>query len=437
MKSETTHTVLFPATCFVVLMAILGLVPGENHSKRMLSPDSLFVERLLKTDTVHFGKMLAQPGKYKIQIMYTRIDRDENNMPHFTEYGYRISPPNYYYCASLVKLPCAALALEKLNDLKIANLSRDSRMFTDSAGPCQKKVVTDTTAASGFPSLGQYIRRMFLISDNFAYSRIYEFLGPPYIAEKLREKGYPKTYILQRYDPGCKTPDNRITNPIHFEDEQGKVLYAQDAQQDTTLRIHPMGKPLAGKSHIDDKGRKIHAPRDFSHSNYLSLPDITRMLRSIVFPKSVPQASRFHISEADRQFMLRYLCMLPRESDHPKYTIKAYPDNYKKYLLYGAIKDSLQPDTLRVFNIVGESYGFVSDVAYVCDFKNKIEFMLSAVIYANEKEVINGNTYEYNAVAMPWFTALGNLFYRQEKDRTKANLPDLTEFEHVNNKDQR
>jgi hypothetical protein len=435
MKSGKVVRILFSAACGLLLVVIPGFGPGAPHTRCSPAPDSLFIARLLKGDTAHFSKMLAHPGKYRIQIMYTRIDRDEKNIPHFTEYRYRVSPHAYFYCASLVKLPCAALALEKLNELKIGKLDRDSRMFTDSAGPCQKKVLTDTSSASGFPSLGQYIRRMFLVSDNFAYSRVYEFLGPEYIAKKLREKGYPKTFILQRFEPACKTPDNRITNPVRFEDEQGNVLYTQDGKQDTTTRIHPMGKPLAGKSYIDEKGRKIKEPRDFSHSNYLSLPDITGMLKSLVFPQSVPEARRFHISEADRQFMLRYLSMLPRESDHPKYSTKAYPDNYKKYLLYGASNDSLQPDTLRIFNIVGESYGFVSDVAYVCDFKNKVEFMLSAVIYANDKEVINGNTYEYSTVAMPWFTALGNLFYREEFTRNKSRLPNLSEFEHSGSKE--
>ena len=431
MKHRKTGKVLFSAICGLLLLTIASFGPGGKPIDQKPASDSLLILHLLKSDTVHFSKMIAHPGKYKIQIIYTRIDRDEKNRPHFTEYRYRVNPANYFYCASLVKLPCAALALEKLDDLKIKNLDRDSRMITDSAGPCQQRVCADTSSATGFPSLAQYIRRMFLISDNFAYNRVYELLGPQYIAAKLGEKGYPKSYILQRFDPACKTPDNRITNPVHFADELGNVLYTQAGQTDTTVHLHPMGNPLAGKAYIDEKGRKIKQPRDFSHSNYLSLPDITSMMKSIVFPEAVPEARRFHLSEADRQFMLKYLGMLPRESDHPKYNLKAYPDNYKKYLLYGSKKDSLQTDSLRIFNIVGESYGFVSDVAYVCDFNNKVEFMLSAVIYANEKEVINGNTYEYSTVALPWFSALGNLFYRQEYTRQKLYLPDLCEFQNL------
>ena len=45
-------------------------------------------------------------------------------------------------------------------------------MLTDSANACQHKVNIDTTSINGYPSVAQYIKRMALVSDNFAYSRI-------------------------------------------------------------------------------------------------------------------------------------------------------------------------------------------------------------------------------------------------------------------------
>jgi hypothetical protein len=36
------------------------------------------------------------------------------------------------------------------------------------------------------------------------------------------------------------------------------------------------------------------------------------------------------------------------------------------------------PEQVRVFNKVGWAYGFLTDISYVADFKNDIEFMLTA-----------------------------------------------------------
>jgi hypothetical protein len=414
-------------------MVILAALSSYGYSAdRSLaqapSPDSLLIHRILARDPAHFGKFLSKPGKFKIQIIYTQIDRDRNNVPSFHEFKYRTNPGNYFYCASLVKLPCSALALEKLNELGVKGLDSRTRMLTDSLGPCQKKTYADTTSEDGYPSVSQYIRRMLLVSDNTAYNRTYEFLGPEYIFKKLSAKGYRDAFIIQRFDPGCNTEDNTATNPIRFTNGKENTVYEQKAGLYQADRQHPLGKPQAGHAYIDGKGRKINEPRDFSQSNYLSLPDITTMLRSILFPTSVAAEKRFMLREEDRQFLLRYLSMLPRESEHPKYAPKDYYDSYKKYLIYGNTHETLDLDSLRIFNIVGQSYGFMTDVAYVCDFKNKIEFMLSAVIYANQNEVINDNKYEYNTVALPWFSELGKAIYNYDRNRKREHSPDLTEF---------
>ncbi|HEV7230566.1 MAG TPA: serine hydrolase [Bacteroidia bacterium] len=428
IKKKPAFSLLLLCTSLLLAVLCSYRYKARAATEKPAQPDSTLIDRILAKDPSHFGRVLSNPQKFKVQIIYTQIDRDLNNAATFREFTYRVKPDNYFYCASLVKLPCAALALEKLNELGINGLNSKSRMMTDSLGPCQKRTYTDTSSENGYPSVDQYIRRMLLISDNIAYSRIYEFLGPEYIFNKLRAKGYPDAFIIQRFDPGCNTEDNTVTNPIHFTDQAGTVLYEQKAVLYHSDRAHPLGKPVAGHAYIDGKGKKVNEPRDFSHSNYLSLPDITTMLRSILFPTSVNAEKRFKLKDEDRHFMLRYLSMLPREATHPRYNSKDYYDSYKKYLIYGNNRDTLGSDSLRIFNIVGQSYGFMTDVAYVCDFKNKIEFMLSAVIYTNENEVINDNKYEYNTIALPWFSELGKAIYEYDRKRKREHSPDLNEF---------
>ena len=78
--------------------------------------DSLLVA-LMKQNPNNFDALLADPGQYRIQILYTQINRDKNNTPHFKEYSYRLNANEYFYPASTVKFPLSVLALEKLNNL--------------------------------------------------------------------------------------------------------------------------------------------------------------------------------------------------------------------------------------------------------------------------------------------------------------------------------
>jgi hypothetical protein len=120
--------------------------------------------------------------------------------------------------------------------------------------------------------------------------------------------------------------------------------------------------------------------------------------------------------------------MYPYESKYPKYDRKNYYDSYKKYFLFGDSKDSITNRNIRIFNVVGQSYGFLSDIAYVADFQNKIEFMLSAVIYVNSDGIINDGKYDYDKIGFPFLGDLGRVIYDYEKKRNRATVPDLSEF---------
>jgi hypothetical protein len=78
---------------------------------------------------------------------------------------------------------------------------------------------------------------------------------------------------------------------------------------------------------------------------------------------------------------------------------------------------------------VGLAHGFLLDNAYVVDVKNKVEFFLSAVVYVNQNETLNDNTYEYDEISIPFLAALGNAVYDYELKRVKDVLPDLIRFE--------
>src|SRR6201992_4128715 len=111
--------------------------------------DTVFLKNLLESHPELFNHILNHPTHNEVQILYTQIDRDENNVPHFASYSYRLNPNHYFYPASTVKLPTAIFTLEKLNELNIADLNEKSIMITDSAFAGQTKVTKDSTSKSG------------------------------------------------------------------------------------------------------------------------------------------------------------------------------------------------------------------------------------------------------------------------------------------------
>lgn len=362
-------------------------------------------EKILNS-TPLLRKISANPDKYHLQIIYTEIDKSSGK-PVFTNHFFNVKPANYFYCASLVKLPVSILALQKLNEIGV---KADAIMFTDSSIVCHKKVLRDTSSITKYPGVEHYIKKMLLVSDNEAYSRVYEFLGVDYIHENLEKDGYPGIRIMSRYDGNCKGKDNLVTNPVTFLDKDLKTIYQQKEQRST--RIYPASEKnmTIGKAYYDGNNKKIKAPKNFAGSNYMSLVDCHNILQELIFN----QTEKFGITNEQRMFLRNYLGYYPRQSLSPKYNSKVYYDSYKKYLFYGDSKAAIKDTNLIITNIVGQSYGFMSDCAYFSDKKNGIEFMLSAVIYANEDEIINDGKYDYKTIALPYLAELGRQFYKYE-----------------------
>ena len=84
---------------------------------------------------------------------------------------------------------------------------------------------------------------------------------------------------------------------------------------------------------------------------------------------------------------------------------------------------------VRIFNKEGDAYGFLTDVSYFVDFKNNIEFFLSANIYCNSDGIFNDDRYDYETVGYPFLKNLGRAVYHYELQRNKKRIPDLSTFQ--------
>ncbi len=390
-----------------------------------------FLPNLMATKPEQFKELMDNAGRYRLQILYTQIDRDKKNRPKFTSHGYRISNTEYFYPASTVKFPAAALALEKINNLNIKGLNKETVMLTGAEYERHTPVTKDSTAENGLPSVAHYIKKILMVSDNDAFNRLYELMGQEGFNDALRKKGYADTRIFHRLQVGMNGEQNRRTNPIKFMNGD-KVVYEQPMI--TSEKIYDSPTPITvGKGYM--KGDSlVNEPFGFSNRNFYPLVEQQSVLKSILFPEAVEAKKRFNLTDEDYKFMYKYMSQMPTESIYPKYDLTEFYPTYCKFLMYGSGKNDVPNPNIRIFNKVGDAYGFLLDNAYIVDFEKGVEFMLTTVLLCNNDQIFNDDKYDYDTVGYPFMKNLGQLIYNYELTRKRKNKADLSKFKIVYDK---
>ena len=370
-------------------------------------------------------KVLSDTAKYQVQILYTQIDRNEHGNPLFTTHSFNVNDSRYFYPASTVKLPVALLALEWLEEQQVPGLNLATTMLTDSVRPSQLPAWIDSTSQTGLPSIGHYIKKILLVSDNDAFNRLYELLGTDYINQKLIEKGLANSLLMQRLSFPISAEENRHFNPIRFVDNSGRTLLEIPARQTDSAYVVP-GNPKLGRAYYKNDSL-IQGGMDFSYKNKFALTDLHGVVQRIIFPEAFVGMERFNLNEEHRNFVLKYMSMLPRESESPAYNTTEFYDSYSKFFKFGTEKGKIDP-RFRLFNKTGWSYGHLIEGGYFVDFEAGIEFFVSAIVYVNEDQILNDDKYETDEIGLPFFAELGEYLYQRELKREKQLKPDLSKM---------
>jgi hypothetical protein len=264
---------------FVLLISSVSSITQPRTS--MLLKDIFGVEK----DSL-FQSVIQHPEIYRYQIIYTQINRDRNNIPSFTNYYFNYDSLQYFNPASTVKMPLAFLSLEKLNGLKQKEVDKFTPMQYDSGYSRQTILHKDSTAENGLPSIAQFIRKAFLVSDNDAYTRMYEFVGQQTTNRRLHEMGYPDMRITRRF-MRMNADENRHTNPIRFIKPDGSLIYFQPPAYNTdSFDFSHINK--MGRAYMNAQDSLINEPIDFTTANNVTVYHLQQLLQSVLFPNSVP-----------------------------------------------------------------------------------------------------------------------------------------------------
>ncbi len=404
--------------CFLLLLISILTCYSCNNSEPKPT-----LEKIFDSGTEKFRKIISDKDKYEVQILFSPITKSEDGVT-VEDHFFNFRPDDYFYPASTVKMPVALLALQKLEEIRKAGVAidRNTPLTIDSLRTPQTPVTSDTTHATGLATLAHYIDKLFVVSDNDAYNRLYEFTTQDYINSHLRNKGiFTNSRIVHRVGVGGFSFDeNKWTPSIHFLDKNGDSFYTRQTSFAQSSWLTPISKTQKGKAYIDTDGKKIEAPFDFSQKNFININDLQESLKRLVFPSLYPIEVQYNIGKDNRAFVLESMATLPKDHYYLKDKTDYYYDSYVKFFLFGDNKEPM-PDHIIIRNKVGFAYGYLTDCAYIHDTKNDIEFFLTATIHVNENQTYNDGIYEYDDVGIPFLAELGRLVHQYMIDKKFGN----------------
>lgn len=377
------------------------------------------IEKSLKNPNPKIQNVLENKNEHEIQILLSEIKRNHSGEVLFKESTYQLDEDLYFYPASTAKLPIAILALQKLNSLKAKgiSISGDTPFYIRNMDG-ETIVDRDSTQKKGIVTVNHLIKKIFLVSDNDAYNYLFDFIGTDYINRELIKKGLNKTQINHKFLIGA---DNQNTWEYTFFGDNKKIIYYQPSiKAEFELPPHNLKGVLKGIGYVELENI-IYEPMNFEKKNRISIRNLEGIMKRIIFPEAFQKKELFNLTTEDYNFLKYWMSRTTLESNYPDYNSENYWDSYVKFFIYGDKKDVMNPE-IRIYNKVGDAYGTITDVAYIKDKKNEIEFFLTATILVNENKIFNDDIYESDQIGIPFLAALGRAVLEElKKDKLLFN----------------
>lgn len=355
------------------------------------------------------ARVLATPERFDLQILWTRIavpgQRERLRSLH-----YRVDPRQWFAAASLVKLPLALMALEEL--ARRGWPLRGTYFEASWPAECTPALHSGPQLPPAREALTRTLTRLLVVSDNEASNRLYQWLGPPRTQDWLRRQGMADARIVRPLMV-CSEAALQQLGGWRLSDAGNRTLLAARGRSTGTRPRFAWGEVHRGQAWLEDG--KLSGPRDFSDANFVTLEQMQRLLMAVVRPDLLPAAQRLPLRDDDRRWLRELLSRRPAEFADPQWPAADFPDWYAKYFLIG---DGTQiwPEGVRIYDKVGQSYGWLSDVAYIEDAQSGATFFLAAVLAVDLDGTLNDGHYAYDEIGLPFLTALGRVILAAERD---------------------
>jgi hypothetical protein len=137
-------------------------------------------------------------------------------------------------------------------------------------------------------------------------------------------------------------------------------------------------------------------------------------MKNLIYPETA--LSKFNLNVEDYDFLRYWMSRFTYEDLGAKYIGDSkFFNSYNKFFIHDT--DTILNNTdVRVYNKIGQAYGTSTDSAYIKNYKEDLEFFLTATIYTNKNKIINDNIYEYGDTAIPFLSKLSKALYKNLLD---------------------
>eukprot|EP00850_Spirogloea_muscicola_P020084 SM000206S06293 [mRNA] locus=s206:158251:161289:- [translate_table: standard] len=361
--------------------------------------DSAFLRAVLAAHPRQFGAAMERAPELRFQARappsLPRPAGRRGGEPELLRHGFR-ADEEYFYPASSIKICAAIAALQELSRLQTSlgvELSPTTPLTVlplfSSYPDAQDKDPSNLNGGA------------ITVSDNQAYNRLYALVGQKrlnqamYALLSLWDAGLSSVRLRHRLSVPLTAEENHFCEPLEISvEQQAFSIPPKHNLAELPPNRHLLGT-LVGKAYVKDGSQLVKKPMDFSVKNVASLVDIQDLLVKLMRSDIHPGSPGLLLSSGQRQLLQDAMLQYPSQSHSPRYSAKEFPDDYCKFFLPGLCK--VRPKAaLRVYNKVGQAYGFTVDNSYVFDVETGRSFFMSMSIYTNANGVLDDDKYEYD-----------------------------------------
>ena len=348
--------------------------------------------------------IVKNKDNYEIQILYTEVSKNSAGQAEFSDFQFQLNDENYFYPASTIKLPITVLALSKINELRAegSNISPKSKIKLSLINNKNEIILKDSIT-----SFQNLIADVFLVSDNSASNVLIDFIGFNYFNSSMSNLGFENTYLNHKFNP-----DPFVDSSWRISTLDNEIISSNENQM-TVLASNNISNLKKGEKRFIN-GEIINESLDFSSKNRSSLTDMHNIMKNLIYPEI--SIFKFNLNVEDYDFLRYWMSRFTYEDLGNKYIGDSkFFNSYNKFFIHGTDTILNNTDT-RVYNKIGQAYGTSTDSAYIKNYKEDLEFFLTATIYTNKNKIINDNIYEYGDTAIPFLSKLSKALYKNLAD---------------------
>ena len=348
--------------------------------------------------------IVKNKDNYEIQILYTEVSKNSAGQAEFSDFQFQLNDEKYFYPASTIKLPITVLALSKINELRAegSNISPKSKIKLSLINDKNEIILKDSIT-----SFQNLIADVFLVSDNSASNVLIDFIGFNYFNSSMSNLGFENTYLNHKFNP-----DPFVDSSWRISTLDNEIISSNENQM-TVLASSNISNLKKGEKRFIN-GEIINESLDFSSKNRSSLTDMHNIMKNLIYPEI--SIFKFNLNVEDYDFLRYWMSRFTYEDLGAKYIGDSkFFNSYNKFFIHGT--DTILNNTdVRVYNKIGQAYGTSTDSAYIKNYKEDLEFFLTATIYTNKNKIINDNIYEYGDTAIPFLSKLSKALYKNLAD---------------------